>query len=91
MDERRAPFSSLNSFVDVLTKIERESGSTPLVTVVRKDDVNPSALKVSKKTTSSGSISSSKRTAETKKTGDENDWEIIDSPSEEEEEENDLY
>jgi len=95
-DERRAPFSSLNSFVDVLTKIERESGSTPLVTVVRKDDANPSASKVSKKTTSSGSVSSSKRTAETKKTGDENDWEIIDSPSEEEEEEeeeeeNDLY
>ena len=88
-DERRAPFSSLNSFVDVLTKIERESGSTPLVTVVRKDDTNPSASKVSKKTTSSGSVSSSKRTAETKKTGDENDWEIIDSPSEEEE--NDLY
>jgi len=90
MDERRAPFSSLNSFVDVLTKIERESGSTPLVTVVRKDDDAPSVLKkVSKKTTTSSvSVSGSKRTVETKKTaGDEeiDDWEIIDGPPGEEE------
>ena len=91
MDERRAPFSSLNSFVDVLTKIERESGSTPLVTVVRKDDDAPSVLKkVSKKTTTSSvSVIGSKRTVETKKTtGDEeiDDWEIIDGPPGEEEE-----
>ena len=97
MDERRAPFSSLNSFVDVLTKIERESGSTPLVTVVRKDDDAPSVLKkVSKKTTTSSvSVIGSKRTVETKKTtGDEesDDWEIIDGPpgEEEEDEETDL-
>jgi len=91
MDERRAPFSSLNSFVDVLTKIERESGSTPLVTVVRKDDDAPSVLKkVSKKTTTSSvSVIGSKRTVETKKTtGDEeiDDWEIIDGPPGEEDE-----
>ena len=31
-----ASISSLDAFVDVLTNIERESGSTPLITVVTK-------------------------------------------------------
>jgi hypothetical protein len=63
-----------------------------LVTVVRKDDDAPSVLKkVSKKTTTSSvSVIGSKRTVETKKTmGDEeiDDWEIIDGPPGEEEDE----
>ena len=58
--------SSLETFEDALTKIERESGSTPLITVVDA---------VSKKSTPSCS-GRTKRSGE--KTGDDDDWEIVD-------------
>ena len=69
-----ASSSSLDAFVDVLTKIERESGSTPLITVVTKKVLSK------KKMNSSMNSSSSKRTENNKRgeVEDEDDWEIID-------------
>ncbi len=69
-----ASSSSLDAFVDDLTKIERESGSTPLITVVTKKVLSK------KKMNSSMNSSSSKRTENNKRgeEEDEDDWEIID-------------
>jgi len=69
-----ASSSSLDAFVDVLTNIERESGSTPLITVVTKKVLSK------KKMNSSMNSSSSKRTENNKRgeEEDEDDWEIID-------------
>ena len=58
--------SSLETFEDALTKIERESGSTPLITVVDA---------VSKKSTP---ICSGRTKRSGEKTGDDDDWEIVD-------------
>ena len=69
-----ASISSLVEFVDVFTNIERESGSTPLITVVTKKVLSK------KKMNSSMNSSSSKRTENNKREEeeDEDDWEIID-------------
>ena len=61
--------SSLETFEDALTKIERESGSTPLITVVDA---------ISKKSTPSCS-GRTKRSGEKRGfEGDDDDWEIVD-------------